>query len=447
MGHDEWREVSLGDVLKIKHGWPFKSDLFSEELAGRPIVVSIGNYRYTGGFRFDSTATKEYRGSYPKEFELAPGDILLVMTCQTEGGEILGIPARIPNDDRIYLHNQRLGKVVVTRPDLVSADFLYWVFLWKDFNQELVATASGTKIVHTAPTRIEAFRFALPPLNEQQKIARILGALDDKIELNRRMNHTLEEMARAIFQSWFVDFDPVTAKSEGRQPYGMNAETAALVPSALEDSSIGEVPRGWKVGSILDFADLLSGGTPKTSIAEYWDGGISWVSAKDASSASDLLLLSTEKTVSQAGLENSATKLLPKYTTIVTARGTVGAYCLLSREMAMNQTNYGLKAKEGIGDYFVFFSLMALVEQLRQHAYGTIFDTITTKTFRDTYCIQPTQKLIGCFEQTVSPFMNAILTNLEQSRTLAAIRAALLPKLLSGEIRVKDATDFQRISG
>ena len=208
----KWREVMLGDVVSITHGWPFKSKFFSEDLSGKPIVVNIGNFQYTGGFRFESTTVKEYREDYPAEYDLKPRDILLVMTCQTAGGEILGIPGRIPDDGRTYLHNQRLGKVVVKEADAVDPDFLYWLFLWSEFNRELYVGATGTKILHTAPKRIEAFKFKLPPIGEQRAIASILGALDDKIELNRRMNATLESLARAIFKSWFVDFDPVRSK-------------------------------------------------------------------------------------------------------------------------------------------------------------------------------------------------------------------------------------------
>jgi type I restriction enzyme S subunit len=215
MASSGWVPCRLGDVIEIKHGWPFKSELFSEELTGRPIVVAVGNFRYTGGFRFGETTVKEYRGDYPKEYDLAAGDLLLVMTCQTAGGEILGIPARIPDDGRTYLHNQRLGKVVVRDAKRVSLDFLYWLFLSPDFNRELVTSASGTKILHTSPSRIEAFRFNLPPWTEQRAIAHILGTLDDKIELNRRMSETLEATARALFKSWFVDFDPVRAKVSG----------------------------------------------------------------------------------------------------------------------------------------------------------------------------------------------------------------------------------------
>src|ERR1700761_6819012 len=103
----EWIPVRLGNLVTILHGWPFKSDLYSEHLTGRPLVVSIGNFDYSGGFRFEATTQKEYRGDYPAEFNLQPGDMLLVMTCQTPGGEILGLPGRIPDDGKKYLHNQR----------------------------------------------------------------------------------------------------------------------------------------------------------------------------------------------------------------------------------------------------------------------------------------------------------------------------------------------------
>ena len=151
----DWKEVRLGDLVSIKHGWPFKSEYFSEELSGRPIVVGIGNFTYTGGFRFESTPLKEYRGDYPREFELRPNDILLVMTCQTSGGEILGIPGRIPSDGRIYLHNQRLGRIEIRDPKALDPDFLYFLFLWPEFNRHAYATASGTRILHTAPSRME----------------------------------------------------------------------------------------------------------------------------------------------------------------------------------------------------------------------------------------------------------------------------------------------------
>jgi type I restriction enzyme, S subunit len=167
----DWPFVRLGDLAEIKHGWPFKSEFFAIDGndSSLPIVVAIGNFEYSGGFRFGTTQTKRYSDAYPAEYTLNSGEILLVMTCQTAGGEILGIPARVPNDGRIYLHNQRLGRVV-PKTNGVSKGFLYWLFLHTDFNRHLVNSASGTKILHTAPTRIESYQFSSVPTFSHQHL-------------------------------------------------------------------------------------------------------------------------------------------------------------------------------------------------------------------------------------------------------------------------------------
>ncbi|HRA67358.1 MAG TPA: restriction endonuclease subunit S, partial [Caldilinea sp.] len=283
----------------------------------------------------------------------------------------------------------------------------------------------------------------IPPLPEQRAIAHILGALDDKIELNRRMNRTLEAMARALFQSWFVDFDPVRAKQRGEAPPGLAPEIAALFPDRLVEVEGRSAPEGWKVTSILNFAERLSGGTPKTSVQEYWNGDIRWVSAKDVKNSSGSFVIETERTITRAGISSSAANILPANTTVVTARGTVGSYCLLAEDMAINQTNYGLKSKLSVGgDYFVFFSLANLVAWLQQNTHGTIFDTITTDTLQQTKTFLPKPEIIAAFESVVSPLMKLMREHLYQNRTLAELRDTLLPKLMSGEVRVPEAAEW-----
>jgi type I restriction enzyme S subunit len=267
----------------------------------------------------------------------------------------------------------------------------------------IVQHAIGATMPNLNTSILSALPIVLPPLAEQRAIAGILGALDDKIEVNRRMNATLESIARAVFRE-------ITKNEDGK----------------------------WNTGSILEFANLLSGGTPSTSEASYWNGNIEWASAKDVGNVGGIFLLDTEKKITQEGVDNSSTKLLPAKTTIVTARGTVGAHCMLGKAMTMNQTNYGLKAKDGIGDYFVYFSLSEMVEQLKQQSYGTIFDTITTKTFQSAQCVQPPHNVIQKIESQITPFMDAISNNQEESRTLGSLRDSLLPKLMRGEVRVKD---------
>jgi len=238
--------------------------------------------------------------------------------------------------------------------------FLFYFLANQSFIDACNSGSSGTRMPRADWDHLSETEWELPPLPTQRRIAEILSALDDKIELNRQTNATLEAIAQAIFKEWFVDFNFPGATGE------------------MVESELGLIPKGWRVDSILLVADLLSGGTPSTRNNAYWNGDIKWVSAKDVSSAQGSFVLDTERKITRLGVKNSSTKILPKLTTIVTARGTVGSYCILSEPMAMNQTNYGLKAKEQESDYFVFFSLASLVEQLKQASYGTIFDTITT---------------------------------------------------------------------
>lgn len=426
----EWQDIRLGDVVQIKHGWPFKSDSFCQWGPGLPVVVSIGNFQYTGGFRFETTQLKGYRGEYPKEYDLAPGDILLVMTCQTPGGEILGIPGRIPDDGQRYLHNQRMGKVVVTRPDLIDLDYLYWVFLWKEFNQELVASSSGTKIVHTAPTRIEAFRFSRPPLDEQRAIARILRSLDDKIELNRRMNRTMESMAQAIFRSWFVDFEPVSAKREGRKPVGMDDATAALFPEHFEESSMGPIPTGWRPGSTADIARYVNGKN----------------FTKNATGTGRMVIRIAELNSGPSGstIYNDI-KADPENTAfpgdlLFSWSGSLDVYRWHRNEALVNQHIFKVVCGE-YPQWFVHFHLQEAMPFFQGVAAdkATTMGHIKREHLSQPDVALPPAELIAAANRIIQPLYDRMLRSERQNLSLAAQRDALLPQLLSGELRVCQA--------
>ncbi|MBK8238802.1 MAG: restriction endonuclease subunit S [Deltaproteobacteria bacterium] len=238
----EIRGIRIGDVARIKHGFAFDGQFFFDE-PSRDVLVTPGNFAIGGGFKLDKP--KFYRGPVEDEYVLAPGDVVVTMTDLSKSCDTLGFSALIPPVEGCrFLHNQRIGRVEVSRRDLIDERYLYWLMRGPEYRAEILAGATGTTVRHTAPGRIESFRFTAPPLTQQRAIAHILGTLDDKIELNRRMNETLEAMARALFKSWFVDFDPVRAKAEGRQPIGMDAETAKLFPSEFEQSELGEIPKG-----------------------------------------------------------------------------------------------------------------------------------------------------------------------------------------------------------
>ena len=307
----------------------------------------------------------------------------------------------------------------------------YYELLLHDIN----SMDTGSAIPSTSRDSFYDLPVRVPPLTEQREIAHILGTLDDKIELNRRMNETLEAMAWALFKSWFVDYEPVSAKQDGRDT-GLPKDIADLFPVRFVASNNGaKVPYGWEVGTLANIVEIINGGTPRTSVPEYWDGDIPWYTAKDVPSFNGVFAIDTERTISQLGVANSSTRILPARTTIITARGTVGKVACLGIPMAMNQTCYGIRGHDGYPELFTYWNLRMSIKELTTRTHGTIFDTITRDTFTVATTIIPPTKVAAMFEDLVSPYMEGILANQNASRNLKAQRDALLPKLVSGELR------------
>ena len=299
---------------------------------------------------------------------------------------------------------------------------------WESFNDKSGVPGVNRNHAHEALVTI-------PPTNDQDAIAQLLGALDDKIELNRRMNETLEAMARAIFKDWFVDFGPTRAKVEGRAPY-LATELWNLFPDALDEEN---KPVGWEEQPFVSFLDIVGGGTPKTKVAEYWGGGIPWFSVVDTPPKGGVFVRSTEKTISEKGLAESSARLIPAGTTIITARGTVGNIAMAARDMTFNQSCYALRAHAPVGDRFVYLAAERMVQRLLALAHGSVFSTITRATFESLTFPWAGERLFEKFEEVLEPIFSKINANGEENETLATTRDLLLPKLMSGEIRLSEA--------
>lgn len=343
------------------------------------------------------------------------------------------------------------------------ADFRYVYYLLLQHRAVIKSLATGAAQQNLSAAQIRQFRFAFPDRKAQEYVADVLFGLDDKIALNRRINQTLEAMAQAIFQSWFVDFEPVKAKiaamAEGRDPlraamsaisgkpeaqldalppeqYEQLAATAALFPDEMEESV--EIPMGWVVEPLSKVIQLIGGGTPKRSEPDYWGGDVLWFSVKDAPSDGDVWVVDTEEKITRLGLQKSSTKLLPVGATIISARGTVGKLAMVGKEMAMNQSCYGVIGVSGTGNCFNYFNLKEAVEKLKRNTHGAVFDTITQATFETVSCVRPLNEQLETFEQQVQPLLSEIRAKVIQNQTLATLRDTLLPKLLSGELSVEN---------
>lgn len=351
----------------------------------------------------------------------------------------VGEPCLIKEEPDFAIKNIGLFK---TKSE-ADGKWLYYFLRSKDAQQSIREQSRGTTQQYIPLGALRDFPILVADDPEEQKaIAAVLGALDDKIELNRRMNATLEAMARALFQSWFVDFDPVRAKLDGRPPAALDPATAALFPDSFQDSRLGHIPKGWETGSILRQADLLSGGTPKTDVPAYWNGDVPWASAKDVSQCGEAFLVATERTITKRGVEESSTKIIPANATVVVARGaTTGRLTMFGNAMAMNQTCYGLRSKVG-APFALYCNVRHFIERLVQGGHGSIFDTITTSTFEATDVLLAPKEVLLAFDKQVTSLFQQVHANLHQSRTLATLRDTLLPKLLNGELSVAETSEI-----
>lgn len=279
----------------------------------------------------------------------------------------------------------------------------------------------------------------LPPLPDQQAIAHILGTLDDKIELSRRMNETLETIARTLFKSWFVDFDPVRAKAEGRQPAGMDAEIAALFPDGFEDSELGRIPRGWRVSTIGEEVRVVGGTTPSTKEPKFWDNGtFYWATPKDLAPLASHILVGTERRVTELGLQQISSGLLPAGSVLLSSRAPIGYLTIADMPVAINQGFIGMICDRMLCNHYVLQWAAANLESIKGRANGTTFLEISKSSFRPMSVLVPPSPLMEVFTEHANVLYCTVVNNLNQAKTLVALRDALLPKLVSGEMRVRD---------
>lgn len=418
----------LGQVVTLIRGTTYKSALLG---APGPVLLGLASIQRNGGFRNDSLKT--YGGDSAEKLLMRPGDLYVSLKDVTQSGDLLGSVARVPSTVELGRLTQDTVKLVPTEV-LYPRNLLYWVLRTPEYRAYCRERAIGT--TNLSLSREDFLAFELPhPTEARLNLVSLLENIESRIDLLRQTNTTLEAIAQAIFKSWFVDFDPVKAKAEGLEPVGMDAATAELFPSEFEESELGLIPKGWRVSPFSETVNILGGGTPKTSVSNYWNGDIPWFSVVDAPDNGQVFTVSTEKSITEQGVANSSTKILPPWTTIISARGTVGKLALVGVPMAMNQSCYGLGSKAKGGETLVYLNAQILVSQLKRLAHGGVFDTITRDTLNSVKVVEPPQSLIQKFDDATHTLFNRILTNVRQIRTLTELRDALLPRLISGTLR------------
>ena len=440
--NSDWATIPLGDVLTLQRGHDLPAQ---NRRAG--VIPILGSSGITG---------------YHNEAKAAGPGVTVGRSGNSMGNISYSDKDFWPLNTALYVTDFKGN----------DPKFIYYLLKTIDFDQ----FNSGSAQKSLNRNAVYPFEVKIPKSQaEQKRISSALSSLEDKVAINHQINQTLEQMAQAIFKSWFVDFEPVKTKivaleaggseedallaamqaisgkdeaeltrlqAEQPEQYAELRATAELFPSAMQDSELGEIPEGWNVSQIGDEVTVVGGGTPSTKNPDFWENGeINWTSPKDLSNLADKVLVETERKVTEAGLAKISSGLLPVDTVLMSSRAPVGYLALAKIPVAVNQGYIAMKCEKALSPEFVIQWCAAHMDEIKSRASGTTFAEISKKNFKIIPVVMPTESLISIYSKQASSLYKAIENNVRESDTLAKLRDSLLPKLLSGELSISNAED------
>ncbi|MDP5138585.1 restriction endonuclease subunit S [Rheinheimera baltica] len=362
--------------------------------------------------------------------QLVEGNVLFSMA-----GIYLGKSAVVLSEHLPANTNQAVGIITLDR-EKADPYFVHYAIQSPATRSWVLRSAAQSAQPNFNLQEIGDLKIPALSLKSQKEIAGVLKNLDDRIALLRETNATLEAIAQALFKSWFVDFDPVHANA-GTQAPSLPAEIQALFPSRLVESPQGLIPEGWEVGAIKRCCERVeSGGTPKRSVATYWDGDVSWLSSGEVRNA---IVLDTKEKITALGVAESSAKLWPAGTTVVAMYGaTAGEVCILAKPSTANQACCGLIPKTHTKS-FVFFCIRREREKLASKSSGSAQQNLNKGLVESHEIVIPPKQVLAEFENSIGSMLEGWIENEKKAETLANLRDTLLPRLISGQLRLPEA--------
>ena len=449
MAAPNWQTAILGTSITYQRGFAFKSSEYRPH--GHP-VVRVSDFTD----RTIKMAGCNYidPGNVPKylNFALSTGDVVIATVGSWPSNEesVVGKAIRVPPEADGALLNQNAVRLRGTGE--LNQRFLFYLLRTEHFQTYIVGAAQGSANQASITLRdIFAYEFPFPRLHEQRAIAHILGTLDDKIELNRRMNETLEAMARALFKSWFVDFDPVRAKAEGRDP-GLPKPLADLFPDSFDDSELGEIPHGWEVKTIEAIATRVGMGPFGSSIkvASFVPKGVPVISGQHLHGF--MVEDTTFNFVTQEHAERLKAANVQRGDVVFTHAGNIGQVAYIPENSrydryVISQRQFFMRCDPAqVTPSFVAFYFRSpegrhrLLANASSSGVPSIARPVTY--LRSIRLTMPPKPIMDAFEKLLQPLLAQFRRNLDEGSALATVRDTLLPKLVSGELRVKDPAGF-----
>lgn len=426
----EWGNLTLGQCIEIensnyseKEAWPFINYLDTGNITTN--VIKEVQHLVTGTGKIPTRARRK----------IQPGDIVYSMVRPNQ--RHFGLIKHPPENFVVST-----GFAVLRgKPDVAYTDFIYYLLTQDHIVDYLQAIAENSTSAYPSirPHDLEQLEIQLPSLPKQRDIARILNTLDEKIELNRRTNETLEAMTQTLFKSWFLDFAPVRAKMEGRwQPGesfpGFPAHLYDLFPDRLIPSELGEIPEGWLISCVTDLCNKIeNGGTPTRSQLHYWGGPIPWYTTSELT---DGPLLHSKESITREGLAKSTCKLWQSGTILIAlyASPTVGRLGILETQATANQACSALVPNYSYFRYYLFYSLFFSRTQLQRIAVGAAQQNISQNIVRSLKIIVPPIEIVTIFNRIIKDLWKKRMESLNELYCMVALRDLMLPQLISGNL-------------
>lgn len=413
----EWKRYKLGELLRVKHGWAFKGEFFSE--TGIQSILTPGNFYESGGFKANTSKDRFYIGEYPKEYLCSKGDLIVAMTEQATG--LLGSTAIVPEDNR-YLHNQRIGLIFCN--ECLNKDFAYYLFMTQTVRQQISRSASGTKVKHTSPEKIYEVQVYIPKIQTQRNVAKILTTLDQKIQTNNQINQELEAMAKTLYDYWFVQFD---FPDQNGKPYKSSGGKMVYDPELKR-----EIPEGWGVDSLWNIANFYNGLAmqkyrPDTNEDDY----LPVIKIRE-------MMNGFSKDTEKARLDIPTEAIVERGDILFSWSATLEVKIWGKERGALNQHIFKVTS-DTYPKSFIYFELKSYLKVFKAIAElrKTTMGHITQDHLKQAKIVVPPIDLISKLDAKLQPIMlkQQMLEN--QNQELTQLRDWLLPMLMNGQVKVE----------
>ena len=396
----EWKDYQLSDIAEIVGGGTPKTKVQEYWNGEIPWLTPRDLSNFSGRYISNGDRNISESGLNSSSAKILPQGTVLLSSRAPVGYLAIALNEITTNQGfRSLIPNAK-------------SDGLFLFYLLKNNVEYLKSQSTGTTFGELAGSTLKSLSFLFPPLPEQKAIASVLSSLDDKIDLLHRQNKTLEAMAETLFRQWFVE--PVRrCESEG-----------------------GESQEDWEEGILQDVISVKGGTTPSTKEPECWDGDIYWTSPRDLSNHISVFLFDTKRKITERGLAKIGSGLLPIGTVLMSSRAPIGYLAITEIPLAINQGYIAIICDKIVSNYFIYLWCKVNMEEIKNSGNGSVFQEIAKSVFKEISITIPPQLLLDEFDKTVNPFFSKIKTNQHQIRTLEKLRDTLLPKLISGEVRV-----------